>query len=207
VVVIARGTAIAGRVDIHFVGKDMNLRILHMLVAAAFLTVQGAFAADEPSSRAAETRPDSTQRTSPNPYTDFNKRVQEKLRELGFYTGPVNGDIGPNTQAALAQFQLSVPIPASGQLDELTVAALGVERDATTPGGVSQDSAAGAMPAQQPADKSGANASAGSSQGPALRGTCDALVGPEKDRCLQRGGTIETSAKSSSGATAPSDSK
>src|SRR5688572_23262628 len=159
----------------------MNLRILHMLAGATLLTAQGAFAADEPSSRAEETRPDSTQRTSPNPYTDFNKRVQEKLRELGFYTGPVNGDIGPNTQAALAQFQLSVPVPASGQLDELTVAALGVERDAaTTRGGVSQDSAAGAMPAQ-PADKSGASA--------------------------QQGGTIETSAKSSSGATAPSDSK
>ena len=200
----------------------MNFRVL-MLVSAPLLG-PGAFAADEPNSPP-------TEQTSPEPSGDINRRVQEKLRERGFYAGPINGDIGPNTQAALAQFQLSVPIPASGQLDELTVAALGVERDATTPGGVSQDSAAGAMPAQ-PADKSGASASAGSSsnveptspsgreagdrpaaegdraaQRPALRGTCDALVGPEKDRCLQQGGTIETGAKSSSGATAPSDSK
>jgi peptidoglycan hydrolase-like protein with peptidoglycan-binding domain len=54
--------------------------------------------------------------------------VQEKLRERGFYAGPINGDIGPNTQAALAQFQLSIPLPASGQLDDQTLAALGIER-------------------------------------------------------------------------------
>ena len=210
----------------------MNLRILHMLAGAGLLMAPGAFAADEPSFRSEETRPDSsTRRASPDPYTDFNKRVQEKLRELGFYNGPVNGDIGPNTQAALAQFQLSVPIPASGQLDEQTVAALGVEREATTSGSVSEDSSAGAL-AAQPADKAGANASAGSSsnvepkppseresgdrpaadadraaQGPELRGTCDALIGPEKDRCLQQGGTIETSAKPSSGASGPAESK
>lgn len=60
---------------------------------------------------------------------DINKLVQEKLQQLGFYNGPINGDIGPNTQAALAQFQLSVPVPASGQLDDLTLGALGIERE------------------------------------------------------------------------------
>ena len=180
----------------------MNLRILYMLVGAALLMAPGAFAADEPSLG---------QKASAGPHIDFNKRVQEKLRALGFYTGPVNGEIGPNTQAALAQFQLSVPIPASGQLDEQTVAALGVERAATTSGGISEGSA-GATPAQS-ADEPGATASAGSSsnvepklpsasesgdrpadagrgaQGPELRGTCDTLLGPEKERCLQQGGT------------------
>lgn len=213
---------------IQTVGKDMNLRILHMLMGAALLIAPGAFAADEPSSRSEAAHPDSTQQASPGPHIDFNKRVQEKLRALGFYTGPVNGDIGPNTQAALAQFQLSVPIPASGQLDEQTVAALGVKRDATTSGSASEGSSAGAKAAQS-AHESGANASAGSSsnvepklpserksaaadagtgvQGPELRGTCDALVGPEKDRCLQQGGTIETSAKSGSGASGSADTK
>ena len=61
-------------------------------------------------------------------HVDFSKRVQERLQLLGFYQGPINGDIGPHTQAALAQFQLSIPVPASGQLDEPTVAALGLER-------------------------------------------------------------------------------
>ena len=72
---------------------------------------------------------------------DINKLVQEKLRHLGFYDGPINGDIGPYTQAALAQFQLSVPIPASGQLDDLTLGALGIQREQPQP---SAEAAAGA---------------------------------------------------------------
>ena len=43
-----------------------------------------------------------------------------------FDAGPVNGDWNERTQAALAQFQLSVPMPAGGQLDEPTLAELGV---------------------------------------------------------------------------------
>ena len=57
-------------------------------------------------------------------------RVQEKLLELGFDAGPVNGDLGEKTQAALAQFQLSRIIPAGGQLDDRTLAELGIEREA-----------------------------------------------------------------------------
>jgi peptidoglycan hydrolase-like protein with peptidoglycan-binding domain len=97
----------------------MNLRIL-VLVSASLLG-PGAFAAGEPVSPP-------TEQTSPEPSADINRRVQEKLRERGFYAGPINGDIGPNTQAALAQFQLSIPLPASGQLDDQTLAALGIER-------------------------------------------------------------------------------
>lgn len=61
---------------------------------------------------------------------DLVSQMQERLRELGFYSGPVNGDFGPYTQAALVQFQLSVPVPASGQLDPPTLEALGLERPA-----------------------------------------------------------------------------
>jgi peptidoglycan hydrolase-like protein with peptidoglycan-binding domain len=65
---------------------------------------------------------------SADPYTGFISQVQEKLRELGFDAGPVNGDFGTKTQAALAQFQLSRTIPAGGQLDDLTLEELGVTR-------------------------------------------------------------------------------
>jgi peptidoglycan hydrolase-like protein with peptidoglycan-binding domain len=58
----------------------------------------------------------------------FISEVQEKLRALGFDAGPVNGDFGSKTQAALAQFQLSRTIPASGQLDNETLDELGVKR-------------------------------------------------------------------------------
>ncbi len=62
---------------------------------------------------------------------DFVKQAQERLKALGFYEGPVNGDFGPYTQAALAQFQLANVLPASGALDAETSLALGVARDST----------------------------------------------------------------------------
>lgn len=75
--------------------------------------------------------------------------MQEKLRELGFDAGPVNGDFGSKTQAALAQFQLSRAIPASGQLDDQTLAELGVKRDEPqASAGASAD--ASAAPGQRP---------------------------------------------------------
>jgi peptidoglycan hydrolase-like protein with peptidoglycan-binding domain len=63
-----------------------------------------------------------------DPYSGLISRVQERLRALGFDAGPINGDFGSKTQAALAQFQLSAGVPASGQLDDPTLAELGVER-------------------------------------------------------------------------------
>jgi peptidoglycan hydrolase-like protein with peptidoglycan-binding domain len=107
----------------------MNLRIFVatavLLLAPLGAIAAGPFTALHPE----EAHPDPSGRSSPDPYTGFISRVQEKLRGLGFDAGPVNGDFGAKTQAALAQFQLSRTIPASGQLDEQTLAELGVARD------------------------------------------------------------------------------
>ena len=65
---------------------------------------------------------------SPGPYADFIKQVQETLHARGFDAGPVNGAFGTKTQAALAQFQLAMALPASGALDEETLRELGLER-------------------------------------------------------------------------------
>lgn len=48
----------------------------------------------------------------------------------------------------------------------------------------------GAFAADEPVDVSAAH------------GSCDAFIGPEKERCLQQGGTVATSVKSGSGAPA-----
>ena len=77
-----------------------------------------------------ESIPDPVGTVAPGPYSGLISRVQEKLIELGFDAGPVNGDLGEKTQAALAQFQLSRVIPASGQLTDQTLAELGIEREA-----------------------------------------------------------------------------
>jgi peptidoglycan hydrolase-like protein with peptidoglycan-binding domain len=68
--------------------------------------------------------------TSPGPYAPLIKDVQQKLHDLGFDAGPVNGEFGTKTQAALAQFQLAQTLPASGALDDETLQALGVARNA-----------------------------------------------------------------------------
>jgi peptidoglycan hydrolase-like protein with peptidoglycan-binding domain len=84
--------------------------------------------------------PDSAEKPSPGPYTEFISQVQRKLLELGFDAGPVNGDFGAKTQAALAQFQLSRAIPAGGQLDDGTLAELGVARDEPAAGASAEPS-------------------------------------------------------------------
>jgi peptidoglycan hydrolase-like protein with peptidoglycan-binding domain len=108
----------------------MNL-LIFVATAVLLLAPLGAVAAGPFTSlHPEEAHPDPTEKSSPDPYTGLISRVQEKLHALGFAAGPVNGDFGTKTQAALAQFQLSRTIPASGQLDEQTLAELGVARDA-----------------------------------------------------------------------------
>jgi peptidoglycan hydrolase-like protein with peptidoglycan-binding domain len=79
-----------------------------------------------------EHEPDPVGQASADQFTDYIGQVQARLRALGFDAGPVNGDFGSKTQAALAQFQLSLAIPASGQLDDETLKALGVQRPTGT---------------------------------------------------------------------------
>jgi peptidoglycan hydrolase-like protein with peptidoglycan-binding domain len=117
----------------------MNLRIF-VAIAVLLLGPPGAIAADPFTSlHPEEAHPDPSEKGSPDPYTGFISRVQEKLRVLGFDAGPANGDFGAKTQAALAQFQLSRTIPASGQLDDQTLAELGVARDAQASAGASAE--------------------------------------------------------------------
>jgi peptidoglycan hydrolase-like protein with peptidoglycan-binding domain len=113
----------------------MILRLRFVLAAALVLFLGGVAAKDFTSLHPEESLPDATQQPSPGPYNDFIKRVQERLRAQGFDAGPVNGDFGWKTQAALAQFQLSRTLPASGQLDDATLAELDVKRDAPAAAG------------------------------------------------------------------------
>src|SRR6185295_18120901 len=99
------------------------------------------------------------------PYTGFISRVQEELRALGFDAGPVNGDFGTKTQAALAQFQISRTIPASGQLDDPTLAELGIRRHDTQDSGIASAGASSAEGPGAPADPATAASAASSSPG------------------------------------------
>lgn len=90
----------------------MTLRVLNSFLAAVAAVVAFSLAAFAADTAAVTTV----------------KLAQEELHHLGFYAGLIDGDLSGDTQAALAQFQLSRNIPASGALDEATLAALRVER-------------------------------------------------------------------------------
>ena len=102
--------------------------LIAALALAGFLVQSPAFAS---MNHPEEAYPDDLEPlASPDgPYKEFFQQIQAKLNLAGFNAGPVNGSFGAKTQAALAQFQLSRTIPASGQLDDQTLAELGVQRD------------------------------------------------------------------------------
>ena len=57
------------------------------------------------------------------------KSIQQELKSKGLHAGPVDGIIGPETKAALEQFQKQNGIKATGEADEKTLAALGINRE------------------------------------------------------------------------------
>lgn len=57
------------------------------------------------------------------------RQVQKTLNDRGFRTGGVDGRMGPQTQAALVNFQRAEKLPPTGKLDKPTLTALGVEKE------------------------------------------------------------------------------
>jgi peptidoglycan hydrolase-like protein with peptidoglycan-binding domain len=52
------------------------------------------------------------------------KQAQQQLKSAGLYKGAVDGKMGTDTQQAIEQFQQKHGLPATGMLDEQTMAAL-----------------------------------------------------------------------------------
>lgn len=102
-----------------------------------------------------EAYPDPTGPVTADEYTDFIRTVQERLRSLGFDAGPANGDFGAKTQTALGQFQLSRMLPASGSLDDETLAELGVSRQTAEASAGGTQPSGEAPPPQVPPDTPG----------------------------------------------------
>jgi hypothetical protein len=100
------------------------LAAVALLVSPALTVSGGPFTSLHPE----EAYPDPEVPAYFGPHADMVSEVQRRLRVLGFDPGPINGEFGAKTQAALAQFQLSATIPASGSLDDATLAELGIER-------------------------------------------------------------------------------
>lgn len=63
------------------------------------------------------------------------QQIQQKLNDQGFNVGAVDGKLGPKTKEALRKFQEKQGIQASGQIDQQTMAALGVQGQGSNMGG------------------------------------------------------------------------
>ena len=56
------------------------------------------------------------------------RELQEKLRDEGHNPGPIDGIWGPQTQAAVKEFQKENDLQVTGQLDQQTMKELGIEK-------------------------------------------------------------------------------
>jgi hypothetical protein len=57
-------------------------------------------------------------------YLSVGRAVQAELAELGYYNGPVDGMIGPETERAIRWFQSVAKIDVTGRIDSATLRAL-----------------------------------------------------------------------------------
>jgi peptidoglycan hydrolase-like protein with peptidoglycan-binding domain len=83
------------------------------------------------------------------------RQIQESLDKQGVKVGRADGKWGPSTERAVKDFQQKQHMQASGQLDQQTLQALGVNTSATTGQGSSEKFFS-------PSQKSAPNATSGS---------------------------------------------
>lgn len=70
------------------------------------------------------------------------KEIQSKLRDWGYYSGPVDGIYGSKTEEAVKYFQRKNGLNADGQVGDQTLAALGITPTGNSGGGGSGGGAA-----------------------------------------------------------------
>ena len=80
------------------------------------------------------------------------RRVQQSLRDQGFYYGPVNGAPGDETTQAVRRYQIRNGLPVNGQLDDATRRSIQQTGLASRAGGTQGESSAenGAGESQRP---------------------------------------------------------
>ena len=59
-------------------------------------------------------------------YSETIVAVQKELAKLGYYNGPIDGTVGPQTETAIRWFQSVEKLPVTGQIDSATLGALSI---------------------------------------------------------------------------------
>lgn len=119
------------------------MELKQLVLASAAVLSAGAYAAGDyssppprPSRQSESALPSGPQRADPAQAQSPQvvRRVQRELKQKGFDAGPVDGQWGPLTERGVKRFQESNNIRASGQLDERTLSALGVQEQSSATG-------------------------------------------------------------------------
>jgi peptidoglycan hydrolase-like protein with peptidoglycan-binding domain len=76
---------------------------------------------------------------------DMIRKVQQNLKQTGLYKSRVDGVRGPQTEAALRDFQQQHNINASGQLDEQTLDAMNIGNNTNQSNAANQNNQNGAQ--------------------------------------------------------------
>jgi peptidoglycan hydrolase-like protein with peptidoglycan-binding domain len=166
------------------------MKLTHVVVAGAALVSFSAIAADEakkdPQTQSGQTQSQSAQSPQSGQSAsggatqqqgekaggqqmsqnkELVKQAQEKLSAAGHDVGGADGIMGPKTQKGLKEFQQSKGLQPSGQLDQKTLAELGVSGDASASTGASSD--------KSDKEASGSASGGASSQGSASQGSSE----------------------------------
>ena len=71
-----------------------------------------------PAARAVETRTQTSTSRQPARPQEQTIQVQAALRKLGYYTGSIDGLMGPATQTAIRTFQIDHGLSVTGKIDD-----------------------------------------------------------------------------------------
>ena len=144
------------------------MKLSHIFIASAAAVSFSAIAADEQKSQKQPQAQSGQQQSQSSSHSQETvKQVQQKLSDAGHQL-EVDGIMGPKTQAALREYQQKNNLQASGQLDQKTMAALGVSEG----GSASASSGAGGS--------ASTGSSAGKSEESSSQGASGGMSQPEK---------------------------
>src|SRR5947207_2748704 len=74
------------------------------------------------------------------------ERVQQALKDQGFYYGEVTGEMNANVAAAIRRYQIRNGLQVSGELNSETLQSLGIDYSASAPPGAKPASSHPAAP-------------------------------------------------------------
>ncbi len=92
--------------------------------------------------------------------------IQQKLNDQGHSVGTPDGKMGPSTQKAISDFQKAKGIPQTGQPDQQTLNALGIDPQSAGKGGSGQQTPPSNGQSQSQPDQPGMSPGGGESQSP-----------------------------------------